>query len=60
MKIVKQMVMHLGILYEKSYACRAYLLQLLYILIPICVSTSKTLTVPQKSVSDKTSTAWFI
>ena len=60
MKIVKQMLMHLGTLYEKSYTRRAYSDSFtLHFESQFVSAASKAFTVPQLSVSDKTKPAWF-
>ena len=61
MKIVKQMLMHLGTLYDKSDTRRAYCDSFtLQIESQFVSAASKTFTVPQLSVSDKTTPAWFL
>ena len=61
MKIVKQMLMHLGTLYEKSDTRRAYGDSfILHLESQFVFAASKTFTVPQLSVSDKTTPAWFL
>ena len=60
MKIVKQMLMHLGTLYEKSDTRRAYSDSFLFTLNPNVSAVSKTFTVQQLSVSIKTTPAWFL